>query len=255
MEQELDYAEMLEIPVSTVNVVKKKGLFKRKTAEKPAVQAPEVSEDELKERVVESVNERVGAYVYSEDLSEQQQPEKKKRTLKFGKDKASKILLGELVAVCVIAVAIFLTNIFMPTSAINTFIGSFSKSKASKEPGYSDFELSAVVSELSDVDVQIADGGYLYFKAESCVYPVCDGTISSITDSDGNYTVQIAHTSRFSSVVTGLSNLYCAKGDKVRSNLPFAFSDGKNEVQISLYDGNTLLKCYSLSGEVPVWNS
>ena len=254
MEQELDYAEMLEIPVSTVNVVKKKSLFKRKTAEKPAVQAPEINQDELKERVVESVNERVGAYVYSEDLSEQP-VEKKKHTLKFGKDKASRILIGELVAVCVIAVAIFLTNIFMPTSAINTFIGSFSKKTAVEEPGYSDLELTAVVSELSDVDVQIADGGYLYFKAESCVYPVCDGTISSIVADEGNYTVQIAHTSRFSSVVTGLSSVYCAKGDKVRSNLPFAFSDGKTEVQISLYDGNTLLKCYSLSGEVPVWNS
>ena len=254
MEQELDYAEMLEIPVSTVNVVKKKSLFKRKTAEKSAVQAPEVAEDELKERVVESVNERVGAYVYSEDLSEIADS-KRKKDLKFGKDKASRVLLGELVAVCVIAVAIFLTNIFMPTSAINTFIGSFSKSKAEEEPIYSDLELSAVVSELSDVNIQIADGGYLYFQAESCVYPVCDGTISSVIDDDGNYTVQIAHTSSFSSVVTGLSSVYCTKGDEVRSNLPFGFSDGESEVRISLYDGNTLLKCYSLSGEVPVWNS
>ena len=29
MDQEIDYAEMLEIPVSTVNVVKKKSFFKR----------------------------------------------------------------------------------------------------------------------------------------------------------------------------------------------------------------------------------
>ena len=31
-EEELDYAEMLEIPVSTVNVVKKKSIFKRRGA-------------------------------------------------------------------------------------------------------------------------------------------------------------------------------------------------------------------------------
>ena len=255
MEQELDYAEMLEIPVSTVNVVKKKSLFKRKPAEKHNVQAPELGQDELKDRVVESVNERVGAYVYSEDLSEQPEPVKEKKTLKFGKDKASRVLIGELVAVCVIAVAIFLTNIFMPTSAINTFIGSFTKSKADTEPDYSDLELSAVVSELSDVDVQVADAGYLYFKAESCVYPICDGTVSSVIGDDGVYTVQIAHTSKFSSVVTGLSSVYCGKGDKVRANLPFAFSDGNNEVKISLYNGDKLLTCYTLSGEVPVWNS
>ncbi len=255
MDQELDYAEMLEIPVSTVNVVKKKSLFKRKNAEKPAVQAPEIAQDELKERVVDSVNERVGAYVYSEDLTEEPAPEKKKHSLKFGKDKASRVLIGELVAVCLIAVAIFLTNIFMPTSAINTFIGSFSKKTAVEEPNYSDIKLSSVVSELSDVEVKVADGGYLVFKAESCVYPVCDGTISSVTEAEGKYTVQIAHTSKFSSVVTGLTSVYCNKGDKVRSNLPFAFSNGENEVQVSLYDGNTLLKCYTLSGEVPVWNS
>ena len=254
MEQELDYAEMLEIPVSTVNVVKKKSLFKRKPTQKANAQAPELGQDELKDKVVESVNERVGAYVYSEDLSEQPE-EKKEKPLKFGKDKASKVLIGELVAVCVIAVAIFLTNVFMPTSAINTFIGSFTKSKAEVEPDYSDFELSSVVSELSNVDVQVADAGYLYFQAESCVYPVCDGTISSIVDDEGIYTVQIAHTSKFTSVVTGLSSVYCGKGDKVRANLPFAYSDGTGEVKISLYDGDTLLTCYSLYGEVPVWNS
>ncbi|MDE6691697.1 MAG: hypothetical protein K2K04_06980, partial [Clostridia bacterium] len=47
MEQGLEYAQMLEIPVSTVSVVKKKSLFGRRA--KPA--------DDLKNRVVESVNE------------------------------------------------------------------------------------------------------------------------------------------------------------------------------------------------------
>ena len=48
MNQELDYAEMLEIPVSTVNVVKKKGLnlFKRKAEKELQPQ------DDLKELVV-----------------------------------------------------------------------------------------------------------------------------------------------------------------------------------------------------------
>ena len=67
MNQELDYAEMLEIPVSTVNVVKKKSFFKRR---RPAKTEQEQLPEDLKERVVESVNERVGAYVYSEDVSE-----------------------------------------------------------------------------------------------------------------------------------------------------------------------------------------
>ena len=66
MEQELDYAEMLEIPVNTVNVVKKKGLnlFKRRTEKE------QPQEEELKDMVVENVNERMGAYVYAEDVSD-----------------------------------------------------------------------------------------------------------------------------------------------------------------------------------------
>ena len=48
MNQELDYAEMLEIPVSTVNVVKKKSFFKHRTKKE---QTPEISQEELKDLV------------------------------------------------------------------------------------------------------------------------------------------------------------------------------------------------------------
>ena len=71
MNQELDYAEMLEIPVSTVNVVKKKSFFKRK--QKPT----QPTQDELKDMVVDSVNERIGAFTYAEDVSDPPKPEKK----------------------------------------------------------------------------------------------------------------------------------------------------------------------------------
>ena len=101
----------------------------------------------------------------------------------------------------------------------------------------------------------MTDNGVLCFTGESGVYPVCDGVVSSITEENGLYTVQIAHTSTFSSVITGLSDVYSAKDTKVKSNIPFAYSDGENEVRISMYDGENLLNCYTLSGEVPVWNS
>ena len=67
--------------------------------------------------------------------------------------------------------------------------------------------------------------------------------------------MQIAHTSTFSSVITGLTQVYSANGTEVAANLPFGYSDGSGEVQVSMYDGETLLNCYKLSGEVPVWNS
>lgn len=253
MENDLDYAEMLEIPVSTVNVVKKKSLFKRKTAPKPV--EPDVLQDDLKELVVDSVNERVGAYVYAEDLSDPPAPVKAAKAEKGGR-KANIVIMTELVAVCVIAIAIFVTNIFMPNSVINTFIGTLTAhTESAAEPTYSQIKLSPVVSELSEAEVSITDNGVLCFKGESAVYPVCAGTVSAISGEAGAYTVQIAHTSTFSSVITGLTDVYAQKDTKVQANIPFAYSNGENEVRVSMYDGDTLLNCYTLAGEVPVWNS
>ena len=252
MNQELDYAEMLEIPVNTVNVVKKKSIFKRPV--KPAKEAA-VQED-LKDLVVDSVNERVGAYVYAEDLTEAPKPEKKHKraAINFKKDVGSIVLTTEIVAACALAVTIFLTNLFMPNSALNTFIGSFSRTSQA-EPTYNEMKLSPVVSDLSDAKVSVSESGVLSFTAKGSVYPICEGTVSSVAQTDDTFVVQIAHTSTFSSVITGLSEVYYEKGASVYSNLPFAYSDGGSEVRVSMYDGDVLLNCYTLSGVVPVWNS
>lgn len=248
MNEQLDYAQMLEIPVSTVSVVKKKSIFRRK---------PKGNED-LKEQVVESVNERADLdanaprfdYVQSEDLTEPAPvvAEKPKR------DGTALILISEAVAACLLAGGIFLTNVFLPNSAINTLVGGLSAVKE-KETAYNEFKLSSVVSDLSDAEVSVTDDGVICFTDRASVYPVAEGKVSSVTESEGLYTVQIAHTSTFTSVVTGLSTVYAAVGDKVQANIPFAYSSGENEVRVSMYDGETLLNGYTLSGAVPVWNS
>lgn len=250
MNDELDYAQMLEIPVSTVNVVKKKSFFKKKSAEK----------EDLKDQVVESVNERAEAedaqeypafdYVRTENLSEPPVME----TVKRKRDGAGTILLAEAIAACLIAGGIFLTNIFMPNSAINTFLGNLTATEE-QEVAYNTITLTSVVSELSDAEVTVTPDGVLCFTDQTLVYPVCGGEISSVTQSDGLYTVKINHTSTFTSVVTGLDTVYAQAGDEVASNIPFAYSSGENEVRVSMYDGETLLNCYTLSGAVPVWNS
>lgn len=247
MENQLDYAQMLEIPVSTVSVVKKKSLFKRKAK----------AGEDLKEQVVESVNERADAedtlpradFVQSEDLSEPPAVAVKKE-----RDGTGMILIAEAVAACLIAGGIFVTNIFLPNSAINTLVGSMSAVKQ-PEAVYRDFKLTPVVSELSDTDVTVTNDGVLCFTGNTAVYPVCAGKISAVNEANGLYTVQIEHSSTFTSVVTGLSTVYAAVGDKVQANIPYAYSNGENEVRVSMYDGETLLNCYTLSGVVPVWNS
>ncbi len=250
MNEELDYAEMLEIPVNTVNVVKKKSIFKRRKQQPQ----PTVPQEDLKDRVVESVNERVGAYVYSEDLSDPPKPVKNEAAPTGQKDRASIVLLTEAIAIGVIAVTIFLTNLFLPNTVINTFLSTFTGTSA-EEPAYTEFTLSPVVSDLSGAEVSMTDSGVLYFTAEGSVYPVCAGTVSKIYEDSGVYTVEIAHTSTFTSVITGLTNVYSAVGTSVASNIPVGYSDGSAEVRVSMYDDGSLLSCYTLAGEVPVWKS
>lgn len=262
MEQSLEYAQMLEIPVSTVNVVKKKSLFSRRSKHA----------DDLKDRVVESVNERLdggvdnattatvagdnafvadeynlNGYVQTEDLTA---PVKTKKKMGV----AGKIIIAETAAACLLAAGIFLTNVFVPNTAINTFMGGLTAVKE-KEASYNQFKLTSVVSELSDAAVAVTDDGVIHFTEKAAVYPVCDGEVASVTETDNLYTVKIAHTSKFTSVITGLDTVYAKAGDAVKSNLPFAYSKGENEVRVCMYDGDTLLNCYTLSGAVPVWNS
>jgi hypothetical protein len=241
MDEQLDYAEMLEIPVSTVNVVKKKSLFGKK------------KDKDLKDEAIAAVNERMGDYVYAEDLSEPPAPPKGKEE-KVQSKSGSRIVFAETAAVCLLAAGIFVTNILMPNSVINTFIGELT-STPTEEAAYSDFKLYPVVSELSQAVITVSDNGIISFTDECAVYPVCGGTISAIYETNGIYTVEIAHTSTFTSVISGVNTVYYAVGDSVKSEVPVCRTDGSSEVKISMYDSGTLLNCYVLSGAVPVWNS
>lgn len=240
--EQLDYAQMLEIPVNTVNVTKKKSIFKRKQKNQP--------QDDIKERVVESVNERVGAYVISEDVSDPPKPEKLKTVGK--RDRKSIILWTEAALVGIIALAIFVTNLLIPSTVINTFITSFSK-PTEEEPVYSQLTLSPIVGDFSEAEVSLTENGVLCFTAEGSVYPVCDGTVAAVTETNGVYTMEIAHTSTFKSVITGLNNAYSAVGTKVADNIPVGYSDGKAEVRVTLYDNGVALNCIKLDNETPVW--
>ena len=246
MDQELEYAQMLEVPVSTVSVVRKKPLFKKKAQKE---------DEDLKERVVESVNGRMSDFVGSEDISV---PPKEKGTTALAQtlaDKSGRILIIEVAAACLLAVGIFLTNVFMPGSAINTFIRSLSAQPV-QEAEYTDFQLFPVVAGLSDADVAVSDTGVITFTDNCAVYPIAEGSVASVTElADGTYTVEVAHTSVFRTVISGLSDVYYSVGDHVEGNIPVGYSDGNQQVTVSMYNDGALINGYTMSGAMPVWNS
>ena len=217
----IDYAEMLEIPVSTVNVVKKR----KKGA----------SAEKIKEKVLKAVNETA------------EKPKGSK-----AKWKPSEIaLIAEFAAACLLCTVIFLTNIFYERSAMNTFSkGLFTVEQTDRRPR-SDFTLSGVVSELADVEISVSSSGVLSFTANAAIYPVCDGTVKKISKEEEGSTVEIAHSDSFKSVIVGLSDMYAAEGDKVKGNLPIGFARG--DVRIMLYEDGTLLNCFTVDENTLKW--
>ena len=241
MNEELSYAEMLEIPVETVTVNKRE---KRRRAK----------EDDLSEQVVSAVNDRVEkdpAYAESTPVEREARPAAPRFKL------AKRLIIGEFVAVCALCATIFLTNIFMTNSAINTFVRDLFQGTADTADTrtYSDFALSPVVNEYTDVEIAVSGAGVMSFTAECSVYAPCEGELASVNgDASSGYTVELRHSDTFSTVISGLSAVYLAEGDTVRTNVPLAYSDGTQEVRVTFYEDGTPLNCYTVSEDGLAWS-
>ena len=313
MNEEIEYAEMLEIPVSTVNVVRKKGRRKKNkstpeaqaaqqpqqtppaTSEQPPVETTnEPSAEPLKDSVLAEVNGRVNeptpSFVEGENgegrlafdpepapehidtvrlysTQDAQSFELQEQTYLFNPEtqndggrvetndtpKGVRIALGiEFAAACVLCGAIFLTNVFMPNSAINTFFRALGSPSAETTDTrtYADFTLTPVVSELSDAELTLSKEGVLSFQDECCVYPAADGKVCELTQmEDGSYVLKIQHSDSFTGVIHGLDSAYYAVGDEVKANVPVGFSKGEKEVQVTMYSNGELLNCFELTEE------
>ncbi len=235
MREDLDYAEMLEIPVETMTVRRKE---KRKKGR----------EYDLQEQLVDSINDRMEedpAYAESRTIT-RELPQKKKGAAHF-------VLIGEFVAACLLVATIFVTNILVTDSAINTFVrGLFNGSEAAVADTrtYSDFTLSPVVNDYVEAEVAVSQTGVMSFTAKCSVYPPCEGTVSAVNGSkESGYTVEIKHSDTFSSILSGLDTVYVVSGEKVKANLPMGYTDGEGEVRVSLYSEGSLLNCYTVDGE------
>ena len=311
MNEEIEYAEMLEIPVSTVNVVRKKRARKRKA--QPATTS--ASNTDLKDALIEQVNDKIfqendstntensdeitaDSALFAESANAQGNvdfgdiPERidtvrlysarenaRKKEIRLlaeeysidgddfeneggryetkretKQEKRARIILGtEFAAACALCGAIFLTNVFMPGSGINTFFRALdgSPDAASADTRtYTDFTLSNVVSDFSSAQLTISPTGILSFTEECCVYPAADGKVSSVTrEEDGTYTLKIAHSDTFTAVYNGLDQVYYEEGSEVKANVPVAYSGGEAEVQVTMYSGGVLLNCFELTEE------
>ena len=323
MNEEIEYAEMLEIPVSTVNVVKKKQTKKRKLFSRHENKLGAY----LKESVLQRVNDKVAGYpqadgaqteetlafaenesgegklhfddvpqridtvrlysarengvcqdvrlnpedfplvnreitdgentendggMYKTNENNYPKPYPFERQETPAERRARKILGAEFIAACALCGAIFLTHVFMPGSAINTFFRSLENKQTATIDArdYDDFVLSGVVSDFSSVQLTLDENGVLTLQDECCVYPVADGTVREVLkESDGTYTVKIAHSENFSGVIGGLTVVYYEEGATVKENVPVGFTNRERAVEVTMYSCGELLNCFYVTEE------
>ena len=247
MNEEIEYAEMLEIPVSTVNVIRKsKKRAETQDAEQKTSTAPYAvysSQFFDGESSGETENDDSRYENNEGSMLEAQESFDKKHIL------GQRILKAEFSLSCALCLGIFLTNVWVKDSAINTFFRSLTpKTQTTDSRKYTDFRLSSILGEGSDAEMTLSPTGILTFVDEGCVYPTTDGTVSSVVKGDdGKYTVQIAHTDSFSGVIVGLDYVYYEVGQAVKHNVPIGYSKGENEVQVTMYSDGNLLNCFAVS--------
>ena len=298
MNEEIEYAEMLEIPVSTVNVIRKNERRRKKKSLLNEESKP------LKEAVIDHINERiegneseisVDAELFAEGANSQGElhfdpiPDRIDTVRVYSTNGPSgfwddslhpqdiplnteneapmyettdnshlgKILKntlnGEFIASCALCGAIFLTNVFMPTSAITTFFRAISNPPeiaSADTRTYMDFDLESVVSDFSDAKLTLSPSGILTFTHACCVYPSADAKVAEIEQNgEGLYAVKLQYSDSFTGVMQGLNNVYYEVGDSVKAHVPIGYTDGSTEVQGSMYSDGTLLNCFELTEE------
>lgn len=250
MDDRLQYASMLEIPVNTCNVTYKQGKKKVSKRKKEG--------ELLKEQVLKKVNEQQ-LQEKEEQFCEQPVAEKeeavfddetkikprKKLKLKFS------IIGVQLALIIGLTATILITNALYPNSGINVFMrGVFGVDGAQSvdERVYTDF--SPVISSQGVLSV---NDGVITVTGEGSVYSSCEGEVTSLTQSeDGTFTMEIMHSSNFSSVFSGLNYAYCEVGDKVFGTIPVGFV---NE-QVSLCFKNSqgvVINDYTVEGNAVIW--
>ncbi len=248
MNDELNYAEMLEIPVETVTMNRKEKPKKKKEQKE--------QKEDLSDRLVEQVNDRMEEA--DDPLFAESRPIEREMKTESGKDRRlRRLVIGEFAAVCALCAAIFLTNIFLPSSAINTFVRGLFRGNAETVDSrtYSDFTLSPLVNDYTDVELAVNETGVLSFTAKCTVYAPCEGTLASVNgDSESGYTVEIKHSDSFSTVISGLDNVYFTVGQNVKSNVPFGYTDGEDAVRVMFYSDGSLIDQYTVAENTLAWS-
>ena len=246
-----EYLEMIELPVSTCEMVtpqKKKKFFKGKLIRNVNKR---VEEDRKNEKVIQPQLEEKQEKVETVEpvLVKAEAKKPKAHRAKFKLD----LVGAEVIAIFVLVVSILLTNIFWEDSGINTMIKSVF---GTNEQVQVDDRLNtafACVAPAKNSEITV-ENGVMNVGEKKVIYPLYEGTVTKAVKNDGVYTVTIAHSDVFYSVISGVEFVYAQVGEKVYNNIPVAYS-AEGGSQVAMYNNGELVKNFTIDNGNIVWQS
>lgn len=269
MNEKLQYASMLEIPVNTCTVTNK-AIKKRKIKKKKAVD-PNV----VKEQLLEKINNLdTASDVIEKDGLEQENSlqliettqndleiapvqntatvtenvTKKRKRFKFS------VIGVQFAVIAILMLTIMVTSAIFPNSGISVFFNNvFSAEQVEAKDLRAHTDFVPVIAMGDNKGLAVSEG-VISFGGKGSVYTPCNGVVSAIQkDEQGKFSIEITHSENFKTLLTGVEYSYVSLNDKVFSTIPVGYllDDGAS---MCFYNGQgTIISDYTLVDNSVVW--
>ncbi len=236
---------MLEIPVTTTNIVTKPKKTRRKKTAPP---------EELKEQLINEVNAEMAEESAAAEaaLPEENEYSEVSIVKKEKKRRGVSVVAIQVAVIAVLAAVIVLSNFYIENTGINAFLRyvfSPSASEQTDDRTYNEF-MAQLPTKNGDV---VLEEGVMTFSAKGSVYSPCDGKVTAVTLKDGKYTIEVEHNKNFKSVISGADYAYVEIGSTVYASIPVGFTRGE-EVSLCFYNGeNAQITNFNVGDGEVVW--
>lgn len=267
MNEKLQYATMLEIPVNTCNVTLKQGKKKKSGGKK--VKNPDKVKEELMQKINSETDFEQGNVLAQDVIDDQMELQDQPILDNIAQDQQDgeeqfvkppkkrnhfSIIATQLVVIGVLIATICVTNVINADSGINVFFRNVFGTKQAQVVDtrtHQDFAPVLAIGQMSEITV---DNGVMTFSGEGSVYAPCDGVVTSVAkDGNGRFILEITHNDNFKSVISGVDMAYSALNDTVYSNIPVGYVNADGATMCFKSGDDVVISNYEIVDGAIVW--
>ena len=255
MNEKLQYASMLEIPVQSCNISYKPI---KKTKKKKPVQ------EDVKEKLLTKINNAPDLVETTPDLEQalieqsdiQTQPsftitDSEQSILSTPKKFRFSTVTFQLFIIGAMLATIFITNTVYPNSGLNVFMRGVFGTQTVEQVDQRSFDEFVPVFK-HDGEITLVDG-VMTISGEGSVYSTVNGQVVSVAQAeDGTFSMEIAHSEKFVSVFSGLTHVYLGVGDNVYCTIPVGYVEDSVDMCFKNENGS-IIADFEIVDDTVVW--